>query len=156
MELRISFMSCFGLTRVRIGTFGDLTYSVEIRHPRKRAILARNNLKTVKSAWVQSLVDLTGIYRVWNTKYNTWSVFGQDHLAKVLLGWNTENSSHDAVGDAVKSIRLFNLYKNLQSDPQAWRRAQVDRLPFHTFWSHSYADMCFVPMQHNTRCDAVM
>lgn len=72
----------------------------------------------------QSLVDLSGIYRVWNTKYKTWSIFGQDHLAKVLLGWNTENSSHDAVGDAVKSIRLFNLYKTLQSDPQAWRRAQ--------------------------------
>lgn len=31
----------------------------------------------------QSLVDLTGLFRIWNPRYNTWSVFGQDHLAKV-------------------------------------------------------------------------
>ncbi len=121
VSLCVSFLSCCGLNfRLCIRSLSDLTYSAclgNIRHGHD------NNLKTL--AWAQSLVDLTGIYRVWNTKYNTWSVFGQDHLAKVLLGWKTENSSHDAVGDAVKSIRLFNLYKSLQSDPQAWRRAQV-------------------------------
>ena len=78
-------------------------------------------------ACLQSLVDLTGVYRVWNSKYKTWSVYGQDQLAKVLLGWDTQNASHDAVGDAVKSIRLFNLYNTLKAgpDPKAWEKAQV-------------------------------
>ena len=74
---------------------------------------------------LQSLVDLTGLFRVWNPRYRTWSIFGQDHLAKVLLGWDTSGASHDAVGDALKSIRLFNLYGQLQAQPEAWRSAQV-------------------------------
>lgn len=31
------------------------------------------------------LRDLTGLYRVWNPRYNSWSVFAQDHLVKVLI-----------------------------------------------------------------------
>lgn len=45
----------------------------------------------------RQLMDLTGLYRIWNPKYNTYSVFGQDHLAKVLLQWET-GGAHDAVG----------------------------------------------------------
>lgn len=45
----------------------------------------------------QQLIDLAGLYRVWNDKYKSWSVFGQDHLAKVLLGWDPDASGHDAV-----------------------------------------------------------
>jgi RNA exonuclease 4 len=29
------------------------------------------------------MMDLTGLFRVWNPQYNSYSVFGQDHLAKV-------------------------------------------------------------------------
>ena len=43
----------------------------------------------------------------------------------MLLGWDSSGTSHDAVGDAVKSIRLFNLYTALQADPAAWQKAQV-------------------------------
>ena len=43
------------------------------------------------------MVDLTGIYRIWNPKYNSYSVFSQDHLAKVLLGWDTAGAAHNAV-----------------------------------------------------------
>lgn len=79
----------------------------------------------------QSLVDLTGLYRIWNPRYSTWSVFGQDHLARVLLGWDSAGASHDAVGDAIKSVRLFNLYSQLQGDPTSWQKAQArTRLPF--------------------------
>ena len=45
----------------------------------------------------QSMMDLAGLYRVWNPKYKSYSVFGQDHLAQVLLGWDI-SSGHDAVG----------------------------------------------------------
>ena len=33
-----------------------------------------------------SMVDLAGVWRVWNPQFNSWSVFGQDHLVKTLLG----------------------------------------------------------------------
>ena len=82
-------------------------------------------------ALLQSLVDLTGLYRVWSPKYKSWSVFGQDHLARVLLDWDTSGASHDAVLDAIKAVRLFNYYNSLQGDPQAWRAAQVDVCPLY-------------------------
>lgn len=31
------------------------------------------------------MVDLAGLWRVWNEQYKSWSVFGQDHIAKVRL-----------------------------------------------------------------------
>ena len=34
-------------------------------------------------------------------------------------------SNHDAVGDAIKSVRLYNLSQQLQQDPEAWEQAQV-------------------------------
>jgi hypothetical protein len=42
------------------------------------------------------MMDLTGLFRVWNPQYKSWSVFGQDHLAKVLLNWDTSAGGHDA------------------------------------------------------------
>lgn len=72
----------------------------------------------------QSCMDLAGLYRVWNTKYNSWTVFGQDHVATVLLGWNLQDMSHNAAFDALKSIKLFNLYQQMQQDPAGWQRAQ--------------------------------
>ena len=76
---------------------------------------------------LQALLDLAGIYRTWNPKYNSWSVFGQDHVARVLLQY-PEAQTHDAVGDALKSVRLFNLSEQLQQDPAAWQQAQVNGL----------------------------
>ena len=34
----------------------------------------------------RGLLDLQGLFRVFNTQYNSWSVFNQEHLARVLLG----------------------------------------------------------------------
>jgi len=72
-------------------------------------------------------LDLAGIYRTWNTKYNSWSVFGQHHVAKVLLDIFT-SGGHDAVGDAMKFVCLFNLSQQLQQDPAAWQQAQVSAI----------------------------
>jgi hypothetical protein len=44
----------------------------------------------------KQLVDLAGLYRIWNPKFKTYSVFNQDHLAKVLLNWDT-SVGHNAV-----------------------------------------------------------
>jgi len=88
----------------------------------------------------QSLVDLTGVYRVWNPRYKSWSVFSQDHLARVLLDWRPDAAGHDAVLDALKSVRLFNLYSQLQASPDAWQSAQVRNSPYASLyeqWSQS-------------------
>ena len=42
-------------------------------------------------------MDLTGIYRIWNPRYKSYSVFSQDHLMRVLLGMDTTGTTHDAV-----------------------------------------------------------
>lgn len=80
-------------------------------------------LHLTEGANFKELMDLAGIYRTWNTKYNSWSVFGQDHVANVLLNYPVKER-HDAVGDAIKSVRLFNLSQQLQKDPAAWQQAQ--------------------------------
>ena len=55
------------------------------------------------------LIDLSGLYRVWNPQYKSWSMFGQDHVLKVLLPHMAppDEAPHDAVGDAIKSIHLY-------------------------------------------------
>lgn len=60
------------------------------------------------------MVDLAGLWRVWNTKYKTWSVFGQDHIASCLLKLDP-NRSHDACADAVISMQSFQLHSQLQA-----------------------------------------
>ncbi|CAL55949.1 Exonuclease, RNase T/DNA polymerase III [Ostreococcus tauri] len=58
------------------------------------------------------LIEMTGIWRVWNERYGSWSVFSQDHLVRCLLATEV-SSTHDAAGDCVKSIRLFRLFHRL-------------------------------------------
>eukprot|EP00891_Asterochloris_glomerata_P000459 jgi/Astpho2/459/e_gw1.00011.231.1_t len=95
----------------------------------KQAILVGQNIRQ-DVQWLglqegtdfQSMVDLAGLYRVWNPKFNSYSVFGQDHVAKLLLSWNVADG-HDAVGDAMKSIALFKLYQRLKPDEKGWTEA---------------------------------
>jgi len=62
-----------------------------------------------------SLMDLAGLWRVWNPQYKSWSVFSQDHLVRTLLGSDV-GEQHNAALDALKSIRLFNYFHYLQSE----------------------------------------
>lgn len=84
------------------------------------------------------VADLAGVYRVWNPQYNSYTVFGQDQVAKTLLQWELpeDQVQHNAVTDAVKSVRLFNLYHQLHQVPGAWQNAQRALLaapPLHSF-----------------------
>jgi RNA exonuclease 4 len=54
----------------------------------------------------QELKDLTGLFRVLNPKYNSYSVFSQDHLVKTLLNWDV-SGNHDAVGYVCESSCTF-------------------------------------------------
>lgn len=59
----------------------------------KTAVLVGQNVRT-DVVWLglqervdfAGMMDLAGLFRVFNPQYNSWSVFGQDHLARVLLG----------------------------------------------------------------------
>uniref|UniRef100_A0A7S0YR66 Exonuclease domain-containing protein n=1 Tax=Polytomella parva TaxID=51329 RepID=A0A7S0YR66_9CHLO len=63
-----------------------------------------------------SMIDLQGLYRIWNDKYKSYSSFGQDHVAKVLLNWNADGQPHNAVTDAQKSMKLFHHFNYLKQD----------------------------------------
>jgi hypothetical protein len=67
-----------------------------------------------------SMVDLAALLRVYNPQYGSYSYFSQDHYASAWLGIiRTESDTHDAVADAVISMRLFLAYYALQYDPLA-------------------------------------
>ena len=51
--------------------------------------------------------------------------FGQDFLAKHLLGWPTDGASHDAVGDAIKSLRLYRLHQQLSANRDRLAQTQA-------------------------------
>ena len=128
-----------GLTQPIIDTYGmPLEQAVAVLRqflPPTATIVGQNIRKDIE--WLGlvegkdygSLVDLAGVYRIWNPQYKSFSVFGQDHLAKVLLGWETPPahangmSSHDAVRDAVKSMRLYTHHLRLKSVEGAWEKA---------------------------------
>ena len=66
------------------------------------------------------MVDLAALLRVWNAPYGSYSYFSQDHYASVWLGYGrTEADAHDAVADAVLSMRLFHSYAAVQHDAAA-------------------------------------
>lgn len=75
-----------------------------------------------------SMVDLAGLFRVWNEKYRSFTYFGLDHVATVLLGEALDGRAHSAVMDAVKSMRLFLLFAHLQTQPAQLAQAQQSLL----------------------------
>jgi RNA exonuclease 4 len=76
------------------------------------------------------LVDLSGLFRVWNATYKSWSVFSQEHVARCLLGTGGDGcEAHNAVTDAQTSVRLYNLHGALKAgEPGGWERAQASLL----------------------------
>lgn len=65
----------------------------------------------------ESMVDLAGLYKFWNAQFNSWSIFSLDHMARIVLGLDSHGAPHNAVGDALKSIRLFNYYRVFSQNP---------------------------------------
>ena len=61
---------------------------------------------------------MAGLYRVWNTQYRSWSIFGQDHVARVLgLLPPGEVVPHDAAGDAYRSMALLHAWQGMEAGP---------------------------------------
>lgn len=131
----VSYLTALtGITAEVVASYGrPLAEQVEILKrclPREAALVGQSILIDVQWLGLKegtdfaSVVDLAGLYRVWNPRYNSWSMFSQDHCVKTLLGWDVDSMPHDAAADAVKSIRLFNYWQQLQTDPGSWAAAQ--------------------------------
>ena len=113
-----------GLSKELIDTHGvslhEAVTRLRLTLPKHAVLVGQNIAKDVQ--WLgltefadfAGMVDLAGLWRVWNKQYNSWSVFGQDHLVTTLLGAEVA-SQHDAASDALKSVRLFNYYQWLKS-----------------------------------------
>jgi len=66
------------------------------------------------------MIDLAALLRVWNPKFGSYTYMAQDHYASIWLGvTRTEADAHDAVADAVLSMRLFGAYTAVQHDAAA-------------------------------------
>ncbi|KAK3266645.1 hypothetical protein CYMTET_24745 [Cymbomonas tetramitiformis] len=64
-----------------------------------------------------SCIDLAGLFRVWNSRYSSYTYFGLDHLSTCWLGDANDGKAHNAVTDAQKSVRLFHARSALDDDP---------------------------------------
>ena len=71
----------------------------------------------------QSLIDLSGLFRVWNPTRGEYTSFSQDHCAKVWIGVG-DRTAHNAVTDASISMSLFNAYRTVQWDSARMQNMQ--------------------------------
>jgi len=70
----------------------------------------------------QMQIDLAALLRPWNATFGSYSYFGQDHYAAAWLGAESarsEGDAHDALEDALTSMRLFQAYLAIQHDADA-------------------------------------
>lgn len=70
----------------------------------------------------ESLIDLAGLYKVWNSVYNTYSIFSLEHLARVVLRYDGKGQPHNAARDAVLSMQLYNYYRRAEWTPGLWEK----------------------------------
>jgi len=123
-----------GLTRELIDQHGvSLPEAVDLLKaslPKHAVLVGQNIAKDVQWLDLQEgvdfagMLDLAGLWRVWNAQYNSWSVFGQDHLVTTLLGAEVA-AQHDAASDALKSVRLFNYYQWLSGNDDLAKRQNL-------------------------------
>jgi len=94
--------------------------------PKNAVLVGQNIAKDVE--WLglvegqdfKQMVDLAALLRCWNPKFGSYTYAAQDHYASVWLGaCRTEADAHDAVADAVLSMRLFHAYTAVQHDAAA-------------------------------------
>ncbi len=101
--------------------------------PANAVIVGQNILKDIQ--WLQlvqgvdyhSLVDISGLFRVWNPTRGEYTTFSQDHCAGIWLNLGPR-AHHNAVDDAMISMQLFHCYRNLQHDEARLQHMQMATL----------------------------
>jgi len=120
-----------GLNEKLVSTGVDLQTAITMVKstiPPNSILVGQNILKDI--TWISlqegkdfgGLLDLSGLWRVFNEKYNSYTYFSLHHQAKALLGI-VQEPPHNAATDAILSIRLYNLYKHLDGNPSEMARA---------------------------------
>lgn len=71
-----------------------------------------------------SMIDLAELYKVYSPRYRSWSRFSLEHTCSIVLGVQVYGSAHNAVDDAVNSIRLYRFYLNYKSNSRVWGKTQ--------------------------------
>ena len=133
-------------------------------HLPPNAILVGQNIKK-DVEWLQlvegldfaSMIDLSALFRVWNPVKKSFTVFSQDHTAKVWLSW-PDRTQHDAVSDACISVALFNTYRSVQWNParlyeMQMAMIQTPRQPSFSAMNPT-VDGCCLGNKKNCKCGA--
>lgn len=109
-----------GLTHEHLETLGvpleEALITLRTALPSHAFLVGQNIRKDIE--WLQltegvdfaGCIDLAGLTRVFNPRYNSYTHFGLDHVATAWLGEALEGASHDALGDAAKSMRIYRRY----------------------------------------------
>eukprot|EP00597_Dinobryon_sp_UTEXLB2267_P001970 CAMPEP_0170074726 /NCGR_PEP_ID=MMETSP0019_2-20121128/11976_1 /TAXON_ID=98059 /ORGANISM="Dinobryon sp., Strain UTEXLB2267" /LENGTH=271 /DNA_ID=CAMNT_0010285209 /DNA_START=545 /DNA_END=1360 /DNA_ORIENTATION=+ len=122
-----------GLTKEVLEQYGlpmaEAMANLRAHLPPNAVLVGQSILRDVE--WLQlaaevdyaSLIDLSGLFRVWNPARGQYTNFSQDHCAKVWIG--IENRpQHNALTDACISMSLFNAYRTVQFDPNSLQQLQ--------------------------------
>lgn len=118
------------------------------RLPRNSILVGQNIAKDVEWLGLKegedfaAMIDLAALLRVWNERYHSFTYFGLSHAAKCWLGVRDDGATpaaHDAVTDAQRSVRLFNLYCRLQHSPA--ELASMQQLMLATAVAPSFAKL---------------
>ena len=89
--------------------------------PTRCRLVGFNTLQAATCAGLRSgvdyeqAVDLKQRYRMWNAKYNEYSIFAREHLAKTLLGWD-DTVYHELGSRSIINMRLYYLCVDLERD----------------------------------------
>jgi len=111
-------------------------------------------LELEESIDFDSMVDLAGLYKVWNCHFGSYTIFSLEHLSNVILGMPPNGFPHNAVDDAIKSIRLFNYYRQFGHDIKIWemnKRALL-KSPSPASFARRYPNFEGVCMGNRRRC----
>eukprot|EP00210_Caulerpa_lentillifera_P006043 g5775.t1 len=154
-----------GIARETLDTYGvSLEYALDALRrllPKDGILVGQNIGKDV--AWLQlkegkdfhSMIDLAGLYKVWNSKFHSWTVFSLEHLSNVIFGLHLNGRPHNAVDDAIKSIRLHKYYMLHSSNKVTWENLKRDllRIPAPLSFSKRYPRFQGVCMGNRKLCD---
>lgn len=121
-----------GLDEKLLSTGVDLETGIQMVRsalPPSAILVGQNILKDVQ--WLglregvdfSSMMDLNGLWRVFNERYKSYTYFSLHHQAKALLGISQE-PPHNAATDSILSIRLFNLFQSVEVDETALTKAR--------------------------------
>lgn len=154
-----------GIAKETLDTYGvSLEFALAILRsylPNDAILVGQNIGKDVD--WLQlkegkdfhSMIDLAGLYKVWNSKYQSWTVFSLEHLSNVVFNLHLNGRPHNAVDDAIKSIRLHKYYMLHSSNRASWERLCGDlmRTPTPLSFSKRYPRFQGVCMGNRKLCD---